>query len=453
MTTYRLNTKVILDNTGTEIWLPTLFSSSNRPIIPIVKYLIDKADRSNSWQIKTIHSFKLLIEYSEAHWGTFASPQEMFRTFSRRVFEGTIGLNGDDPSGLRWKPRRAENANQILNCITQFSDWLYENSNQEIELLNPWRQANSHEKRLFWAAYHHKKNNCFLGHLFTGKRTAIFSRTHRTRLPPPIDIDRPKSFPEDKLYKLITEGFINRGINSCHLLDNMNIRAVLITLLMHWGGLRLSECFHIWVCDILPHPKDASIALIRVYHPEIGAAPDHADMCRDTYLKNIGMLPRNKYPSNHALRAGWKGSTLENRKGSYFNVYWADEHAKIFMKLWRFYRDHQRIHPTKSKMPLHPFAFTNRNGSPYSYKKYMVAHKTAVERIGLVHRKENGTTPHGHRHATGKRLIDSNMPKEIIRKVLHHRSLFSQEVYTSPSPTDISEAMNKAFNDTIELNI
>lgn len=447
---YRLNSIIYKDNSGNQTILPVLFDNK-LPIIPVVEYLIEKQHRSNSWKIKVLQSLKLLFEYMEKNWNQFETPQELFCEFSIKLFTGTVGDNGEDPSGLRWYPRRVETANCIISNITNYSEWLFDNKKYKVDELNQWRRADTHEERIMWAAYHHRKNNSFLSHLDHYKKHHTHARKVPYRNIVHVDCEPALAFPEDKFIELIREGFV-KNKRKKSTIDSLDLRNILITLLMHWGGLRLSECFHIWISDILPDPKDADIAVVRVYHPQYGSVPCNIGEKRESYLRKIGMLPRNLYCQNHSLRAGWKNPVLENRKEKYFYVYWADEHARIFMKFWRLYRDFQRIDGKRGNFPFHPFAFTNKNGDPYGYKKYVNSHKRAVEKIGLIPAKNNGTTPHSHRHAVGIRLAKAKIDKVILKKVLHHRSISSQETYTIPSNSEIYVRMNNLYIDTSQID-
>ncbi|GFZ63032.1 hypothetical protein PSE10A_55430 [Pseudomonas amygdali pv. eriobotryae] len=43
---------------------------------------------------------------------------------------------------------------------------------------------------------------------------------------------------------------------------------------------------------------------------------------------------------------------------------------------------------------------------------------------------------HGHRHAYGYRLCESDLSEEFIQKALHHRNIESQRVYKEPTYED-----------------
>lgn len=67
-----------------------------------------------------------------------------------------------------------------------------------------------------------------------------------------------------------------------------------------------------------------------------------------------------------------------------------------------------------------------------------------MARIGQTVSKPSGRTPHGHRHAYGRRLSNANVDPLIIKKALHHSSLASQSVYTQPGIRDVTQACDEA---------
>jgi integrase len=77
----------------------------------------------------------------------------------------------------------------------------------------------------------------------------------------------------------------------------------------------------------------------------------------------------------------------------------------------------------------------------YCLAQYNKAHAAACERIGLPVAKAFGTTPHGHRHAYGRRLSNAGVDKALIRRFLHHASPESQEVYTQATVGEVLAAL------------
>lgn len=80
----------------------------------------------------------------------------------------------------------------------------------------------------------------------------------------------------------------------------------------------------------------------------------------------------------------------------------------------------------------------------YTLSQYNKAHAAACRRIGLTVSKALGTTPHGHRHAYGRRLRNAGVDKALIRRFMHHASQESQEVYTRANTQEALVALEAA---------
>ncbi|MNC47726.1 site-specific tyrosine recombinase XerD [compost metagenome] len=142
------------------------------------------------------------------------------------------------------------------------------------------------------------------------------------------------------------------------------------------------------------------------------------------------------------LFLGWKNGLITDPHRICFEVFFYPyETAQTFAILWRDYHLKQREKPSSGND--HPYAFTNRNGQPYSHRMFRKAHKLAVERIGLEYEKLQGTTPHGHRHAYGQRLAKAGATPLQIKSALHHASIASSETYTQPTAKDIREGLRE----------
>ena len=140
--------------------------------------------------------------------------------------------------------------------------------------------------------------------------------------------------------------------------------------------------------------------------------------------------------------AGWKGGTHD--AAYYKQVYWfLPEYGEWFLQLWHLYLE-QVAHFERD----HPFAFINLYREPigamYTLTQYNKAHAAACQRIGLTVGKALGTTPHGHRHAYGRRLRVAGVDKALIRRFMHHASLESQEVYTQANTREALVALEAA---------
>ncbi len=443
--------KVVRDNTGIHEEIPVILTEFG-PLQPLIQYILKHRHvLSESNTDKLVQAVGLLIDYTEANHQAFDNSKDLFGTFVQRLYSGTVGVDGSDPSGLYWDARTPAVVRVLVNHISKFSDWLAQE--QGTKQLNPWRQATRAEEQLAWAAWHHQSSRAFLSHIMsvdTAMLKVSQARTVLLKKTPVIDHEPVKFFPADRMQDLLFRGFIVPGKQkSPRIEERLNLRDILITMLLHYGGLRMSEPFHLFVHDVTHDETCPNSALVRVFHPSLGQAP--ADLLdakgkpvtcdRATYLRDkYGLPPRTEYKSTHTLHAGWKGNALDSKQ-HFMHVHWVPRWAgELFWKLWVFYMAQRaRLNPD------HPYAFVTREGKPYSIDAFEDAHAKAVKRIGLVPAKALGTTPHGHRHAYGQRLFDLRLDAIFLKKALHHKSLESQTVYTEPDRVKLNRAIDAAL--------
>lgn len=447
-----LSYKVVRDNTGVHQEIPVILTEFG-PLQPLIRYILKNWDNlSKSNTNKLVQAVGLLIDYTEANHEAFDNPQDLFGTFVQRLYSGTVGVDGSDPSGLYWNARTPQVVRVIVNHLSKFSDWLA--GEQGAKPLNPWRHANRAEERLAWAAWHHCRNRSFLAHSMSIDVASLKVSQARSILlkkTPVIDHESVKYFPADRMHDLLFRGFIVPGKqNSPRIEERLNLRNILITMLLHYGGLRVSEPFHLFLHDVTHDDTDPGSALVRVFHPILGQAP--ADLLdakgkpvrcnRDTYLRDKhGLQPRTEYKSTHTLHSGWKGNALDSKQ-HFMHVHWAPIWAGyLFWKLWVFYMAQRG----QFNHADHPYAFVTLEGKPYSIDAYEDAHAAAVKRIGLLPAKALGTSPHGHRHAYGQRLEELRLDAKFLMKALHHKSLESQIVYTEPDRVKLNRAIAAAM--------
>jgi site-specific recombinase XerD len=140
------------------------------------------------------------------------------------------------------------------------------------------------------------------------------------------------------------------------------------------------------------------------------------------------------------LFLGWKNGLITDPRRRCFEVFFYPyEAGQVFACLWRDYHPKQRVKPKAGE--AHPYAFTNRDGQPYSHRMFRKAHKLAVKRVGLVYEKMEGTTPHGHRHAYGQRLALDGADPLLIKNAMHHASITSSQTYTQPTTTQMRQSL------------
>lgn len=437
--------EVKTDTTGAIVEIPALITPDG-VVQPLLDYCLSRSrDRSLQWMKKVVRSAKLFIQYMTSN-PLEADNYRLFMNFAQRLLTGTFDkATGMDESGLGWLPMNAKDAANVATNLTSFFDYLAQ-TRPSAAKFNPRYAGNRHDRMLDEAAYQYKRDQAFLGHAWASTSVgASPARLVRAASSITVEKGEPPAFPEEHFSKLLTEGF--------KVGDRYDFRSMLITLLLHGAGFRESEPFHIYVGDVMPDPKNDDSSLVLIHHPSQGAAPsDWTDLkgnakkgTRAAYLKERWSLsPRNEILG--AKAAGWKGGAHEMKFGSYFfRAHWfTPEFGELFSVLWNKYLTQVAMVDRK-----HPYAFINLGrdpvGGPFSIAQYNKAHAAAVRRIGLTPSKQAGTTPHGHRHAYGRRLALAGVEEELIRRFMHHSSINSQKTYTQPTQAEIGSAIDAAI--------
>jgi len=426
-----------------------------KPLAMLAEYMVDVGRaRVLSWQRDTARAVGLLVDFLVANTAKLRSETnpKVLAKFAEALVGGTLDLNGDDPSGLFWEPKTVSRARNLLRAITAFSDWA--ENRYGTRPLNPWRGASISEQIAFWRRRDKRNANSLLGYASDRSDNQARAQTRRVvaiqrKITTAIGQDV-KFFPSDRFWDLLFEGFSIRGKQRSPLpYERLSLKDILITILLHGGGLRESEPFHLYVSDVGVDPQNPESAVVRLYHPEQGAAPaDYVDPLtgkhirgdREEYLRaRWQMQPRNLVEGR--FKAGWKDLHLFDQREKYALVHWfPSEWGELFLFFFRLYIIHCR-----SRHSQHPFLFVSQKagfeGAPYTIDSYRQAHATAVRRIGLFPTKSAGTTPHGHRHAYGQRLADARTDELTIQRVMHHKSPASQSVYTEAPAAKIAEAL------------
>jgi hypothetical protein len=433
--------RVITDETGAYTELPGLLTPAG-VLTPLLDYCLSRShDRSLAWMDKVIRSMQMFLEYMHCN-PLQRDTHLLFQNFALRLYSGTFDLaTGLDPSGLAWSARSAEDAGHIITNLSYFFDWLGA-ERPAAARINPKYSGDSFDRICDETAYQYRRDKALLGHTWSDNLPAPEGgrRVRPQRTPQVTDSD-PPAFPEDQFMDLLTNGF---KVGRRH-----DYRGILITLLQHGGGFRESEPFHLYIEDVIPDPSNPNSALVRIHHPSQGAAPAHwKDVQgrprkgnRAAYLhEKFGIAPRTQLQGTR--KAGWKGGMHDGR--FYKEVRWFQpEYGELFLRVWRKY-----LHQVAQTDRIHPFAFVNLSrgtvGERYTLGQYNKAHARACRRIGLKVCKELGTTPHGHRHAYGRRLRAAGVEKAFIKRFMHHGSLQSQETYTQATAKEMQLELQAA---------
>lgn len=433
--------KIVIDNSGVYSEIPVLLTNHGI-VLPLLKYLLNKqAARSLAWQHDVVIATKLLLGYMEANQSSFSDPISLFQSFATRLVTGTIGDDGLDSSGLYWIPASAAVAYRHINALKGLTDYLADH--EGAHHMNPLVTASSYDQRLNYAAWYRRNQNDFLGHIKdkTVNETAQKARNFMGRRKLSNTEDDAVAFPERLFEQFYLEGVGGARDRRCAVRDQ------LIMIMMHGAGLRESEPLHLWVQDVLIDPHDEKKALVRVYHPEDGKAPDGwksrtGKSNRAAHLRaKYALAPRNKLRSTRGI--GWK-IRLHDHRDFYIQLHWfPTEFGRLFLILWK-----EHLFYLASIDRHHPYAFVsyeqNSLGQPYTLNAFNKNYAAAITRIGLTTSKVEGRSPHAHRHAFGRRLTRAGVDPVIRMKALHHSSLESQDVYTALGINDVSHALDQA---------
>lgn len=419
-----------------------------RPFAPLIHYVIETGSvRRLPWQREVATAVRLLLDFLAAL-GASADGLDTgtFRGFAETLLSGTRHLDDERLRALRWQPVSRQRARRCLHVLTAFLDWMCEHAGRPS--INPWRAATPAERLVRLRHLETQRAEALLGHAAYRHRDAEFAGQVRE-----VDLRSPsantvfaevRAFDERAFGRLLVHGFARSAPPLAPLHRRTRLRDVLIAILLHGGGLRLAEPFHLFVEDVCEDPLRPGSALVRLFHPEQGRAPeedgarwrDREHYLRDRWRRLPRTLERGRF------RAGWKNLALSDRAArcafvTWFPTHWGEE----FLRLFRLYLRHR-------PRGQHPFLFASEHpahcGEPYTVEAFKQAHAHAVRRIGLVPAKARGTSPHGHRHAYGKRLRQAKVDPLFIQRAMHHRSRHSQLVYTGATHAEVAAALRVA---------
>lgn len=432
------------------------------PFEPLLDYFHHTGrTKSLAWQKEVAYSLGLFIDFIAAHdkqatqgvaVNSAPTPVTLFSSFAMALTRGTIGPDGLDTLGLYWEAKSVQRASKLISTVTMFSDWSA--SRLGTAQVNPWRNASFAERMAAMRNIDKRKPHQLLGYLGTTAQKSDWSGSVRNvsadRKAPVSAPKEPKIFPDDMAMDLIVKGFARPGsIESDPLHERVALRNAMVVALMHGGGLRESEPFHLYVSDVGIDPLNPKSATVRLYHPSQGwAPPDFVDPItghriitdRATYLmQKYSLLPRNEQSGRFS--SGWKDLFMTDPKEKFAQVHWFPSiWGEIFLSLFKSYIFHER-----KRASSHPYLLvsskTGYAGEPYTVDSFRQAHAIACRKIGLEPCKDLGTTPHGHRHAYGQALASAKVDELIIQRAMHHKSIQSQRTYTAPTQAQIFEAM------------
>ena len=312
---------IISDSSGASIALPGLFTPFGLVDI-LVRYFEQYHAMSIKWMSARRLAVKLFLQYTSVN-PLESDSKTIFMKFAKALQLGTFDpVTGDDQSGLCWHARRASTAQGIVTGLTDFFDWM-EQSGYSSRHPNPVVVGSSMDRLLVEAAYQHRRNSAFLGHSWAMNSTSSGQNRHMPRNTVirnnnSRDVEFP-TFPENRFEELLFKGFKVKGQHS--------YRDMLITLLMHGAGFRVSEPFHLFCGDVVSDSEKSDLARVFIHHPSEGSVPPgeidgNRVGNRAAYLlSRWGLVPRNRILGT--AHAGWKGGMHHKVNGAkFFNAFW-----------------------------------------------------------------------------------------------------------------------------------
>ncbi|MFG6563575.1 tyrosine-type recombinase/integrase [Sulfitobacter sp. 1A13421] len=402
------------------------------------------ANRSDSWKGAAARTIGKFFDYYKMQGETepcdpFLANQ-LINRFLSSLSNGTISVDGNDPSGLYWHPASRQVYDQsrtYLKCFVEKLEDFHSNSAlKATSFYNAARQARNSERQQSQSLLYHCATN-----------------SDRTLYPPSNNFgqtqasNRAVEFPEKKLNDLIWLGCKRkRAVPEFYdsngrptIASEYNINLMMAIALMAGAGLRKSELFHLFVEDVWS-PKN----IVYLYHPERGVhrQPEGPTVTRQEYLmQEFGRIPRRRMRGNQQV--GWKSLLITDASNERSECYFLPKWESLFFRLFQEYRD--RVLPDNVD---HPYLFVSLDrdhfGQPWTSKALTKQFSAAVNSIGLVSKAEHGTTPHGCRHYYGQSLTDMGLSPVIIQQCMHHLSITSQVAYTRPTPLKVNAALKKA---------
>lgn len=473
---------------GTRI--PILYLEYNgqvKPVTELITYFNRFPTRSSTWQRVIARSIGLFWDYCVATqndasiWESGNPYRSVFRRFTLALLKGTLSVDDhSDPSGLYWPPTSHTNVQKLSAALQEFVTWCQDEGLANQSPVNiPAAPSSPQETISFLYTAMKIKNYSLLSHLKNTKQIAEAElRASRERL---IDLGpkvRPHyeksevvAFPRELLAPLLTHGFIINEDSTLEAYEQEDITAKMVTLLLAFGGTRISEPFHLWFNDVVPGTDGSCRVFLRHPSDALTYLQGEGKKSRRMYLLERNFTPRNANGVSKSYHAGWKN--LKTDRTLTAPVFFVHREAEfLFREMYLYYLRYRGILIQQRQLTGkvdHPFLFVSRGtdsregksyvGEPYSIDAYKSALQRAYDRLerrfnySIPRGKYDGTTPHGFRHLYGRLLSESGIDQKTIQTLLRHRSPLSQGVYTTPSFNRITNELESARKNIANVSV
>ena len=462
-----IQTKPVVFSKGrSRVYLPLILTDFGwyRPLIDFLK---SSPTKEFPTLLNWVKGIALLMDFIEVHSKEqYEKPEKLFEEFTFYLQTGTVQKDCfDQYKGLWWKSMSFDSAHVRIHGINLFLDHLYRNHGTVH--LNPLRKANSYEERMLATANYNRYDNDSKGnllkHLKQTRGRVDEVRAHYISRKRKVVSHDPKKVISSKDWEALFFKGIEQDKYGKQRHPAASLRDRLILLLLHYGGLRISEALALWFTpdDVHIETNDKSKnyegAIVRIYKEDVGAAPfgwknpTGGENNREEYQKHkFNILPRCKLAG--AQRNGSKSCVVENDRTNYFTVDWfPPEAAKTFMFYWNQYSQFRLAIREKCN---HPFAFIafqkGYDGNPYKYQAFQKNVSRAFERVGVTPSWLNGTTSHGHRTSYCQSLSRGGFNTNDIQNSMHHSSPESQQPYLKGLNEEHNDLFHNASKELLE---
>ncbi|XOV81266.1 MAG: gamma-mobile-trio recombinase GmtY [Aestuariibacter sp.] len=470
---------VVIQNIAgsTELKIPALYIKVGDQTVlvhSLVDYFLAYPTRSLNWKRKVSRALGLFYDFCISYnlvrqsSQTFNFHKRLIRKFALSLYKGTIDVEDHrDKLNLYWPPASMISTKSILSALQTFIDWCEVEGVIEPQPSNvPTHPRDERTTLRFLYQAVKAKAFMFLSHTVTTSELARGIADKQANKIIDLGVNQKacgeaKKFPTELVSPLMKYGFIKK--ESATLPEEReDLTAKMITLLLLFGGTRISEPFHIWYNDVVPQFDGSCKVLLR--HPSEAYTDmvGEQKMLRRTYLAQRNLKPRNDDRNSKSYKAGWKNLKVDSTLSA--PVFFIHPSAEsLFREMYIYYlsyRERLMKSYTDRCGTDHPFLFvkqTGNAGEPYSIKAYQDALKRAYKRLEkrlgrpVKYGKLEGTSPHGPRHFYGQMLAESGVPPKIIQNSLRHRSVLSQGIYTEPTFDHVTRELEKARH-LIEIN-
>jgi|GEM_PF-4957274 len=377
----------------------------------------------------------------------FNALKNVAQCFYDTLIKGTIS---DESISLLWSPKKKRAANTIIHYIELYLNYCL-NELSLINIFGPKFVGNKH-----YGKYQEYK---LLSHLDRTKRN--LNRLREDAKYQAVDFKlvkrknsekenrEVKRFPPEKAFEMISSGCIVSRNSKIPIIKRFNVRNALLFSMYLFAGLRSTESLQLYTDDVeisknldqlnvhLAHPEEAPI----IYHGE--------QMTRSEYLARAYRLkPRTELAGTKS--AGWKGlEELDATTKSTALIWVAPEEVKLFLISLHTLYMNIRSEWIKNAPYRHPYYFVAEDGSPLKYNAVHKIWKQTCNRVGLTGLRRDGQHIHGARHNIAKILQELKLPTVVIKTVLHHVNILSQEKYKGIDVNEAQIKINLAFNEIV----